>query len=184
MGDAEFPGWTHVYVIYDADVVTDYPGFIESMSPARHVPAGRRPDETITAITEAFTQTEGDEQYDFGYLVKEGSSPRYLPYADRDCQCEDECTCPNAGMHRKWAGILTREQWRVFADAYCIDLDDSTDLPAEYEPAMGAITEYGHLAAISVDNREGWNDYTGSEVIYSTMYLSFARMPAETGTAD
>lgn len=178
MGKAEFPGWTHVYVIYSADVVTDYPSFIEDMSPARHVPAGRQASEALAAIVGAFTQTEGDEQYDFGYLANEGASPRYRAYADRDCQCEDECTCPEAGMHRKWAGILTRAQWEVFADAYCIDLDESTGLPAEYELTMGSITEYGHLEAISVDNSEGWNDATGSTVIDSQMYLSFAKVPA------
>jgi hypothetical protein len=162
MSEDRFPGWARVLVIYDADVLSARPSFIEEMSPAAHI------DGQHAGVAAAFTQTEGDEQYDFGYLAAEGASSRYLPY-EPDFDEEER----GEGQHRKWVGELSREDWRIFADAYQIDLDPATDLPLRYEETMGSITQYGHLEAISVDNREGWNDFAG-EVISSSMYLSFA----------
>ena len=164
------PEWTHVYIIYSADTVAEYP-FIESMAPARML----KPYESqhdITGIVDAFTLTEGDEQYDYGYLSDNGRRPEYLPYADRDDKTE--YVNSHNGMHRKWVGELTREQWKVFAKAYCIDLDDN-DIPEDYEDTMGSLTEYGIIPAIAVDNTDGWGcAYYGSQpVIDSQMYLSF-----------
>lgn len=54
-------------------------------------------------------ETEGDEQYDYGYL--EG--------------------CWENGHHRKWAAILTREQFNDFVD-HC-------GLTADSTPTMGSL---------------------------------------------
>lgn len=170
-----------VYVIYDADVLADRERFIEQMSPAHHLPAGytglrKRVREVVAS---RFTQTEGDEQYGYGYLGKESTVPniRFFPYNGIDA----EGTLPDddydgelgAGQHRKWVAELTRCEWLIFADSYIIELDGA-GYPAEYEETMGSITEYGHLEAVSVNNREGWNDSSGGEVIDSGMYVSFA----------
>lgn len=210
--------FTHVYIIYDADVLSDSARVIENMSPAKHVLAGWgenwRPDERPEAVaaSEAFRETEDDSNYEFGYLAKESNQPRYRGVEDEEEMKCGRCgavlvysrdldtwltfeegpddvdtssdTCdeagetphdyPGRGRHRKWVGQLTRAQWRHFASAYCIDLDDN-DLPESFELTMGSITEFGHLDAISVDNREGWEDYSGTnEVISSGMYISFA----------
>ena len=174
--------FSDVYVIYDADVLADGTRFIERMSPADHMPAGhsglrKRVREIVAS---RFTQTEGDEQYEYGYLGRESTPPniRWFPYGAIDA----EGTEPDdgyegetgAGQHRKWTAELTRAEWIIFADAYLIDLDGD-GYPVEYEETMGAITEHGHLEAVSVDNREGWNDgHGGGEVIDSGMYVSFA----------
>lgn len=153
--------WTHVYVIYSADTIAESPSFIESMAPAKR--------HNAELFADAFTLTEGDDQYDYGYLASEGAGQRYLAYADREAD-ED----PNAGMHRKWVAELSRQQWLAFAEGYCIDLGDD-DLPERYEDTLGSITEYGHIPAIAVDNSEGWGcGYYGYDnVIDSQMYLSF-----------
>jgi hypothetical protein len=155
------------YIIYSADVISDSSHFIERMSPAEHMPAGhngkgRAERERIAA---KFVQTESDEQYDFGYLAKEGSGPEYLPY-------EPGGDGPGQGQHRKWAAELTAGEWRIFADSYLIDLDPN-GIPEDYEDTLGSITEYGVIPAVSVSNREGWEDASGSIVIDSCMYVSF-----------
>lgn len=174
--------FTAVYVIYDADVVSDYTSDMERMSPARHMPAGisdparKAEAERIAAL---FAQTEGDEQYDFGYLGDE-SRPRrirFYPYgtisADGELPADDYEGETGQGQHRKWVAELTRDEWLAFAGAYLIDLDEA-GYPERYEETMGAITEHGHLEAVSVDNREGWSDFSGDPVISSGMYVSFA----------
>ena len=166
--------WTHVYVIYSADTVAEYP-FIETMSPEKHLAPY-----DAQSIADAFTLTEGDDQYDYGYLAAEHRPPRveFLPYVDRDD--ETEYGYSHLGMHRKWVGELTRDQWKIFANAYCIDLD-SDDLPTDYAETMGSLTEYGVIPAIAVDNTEGWGCslYGSSPVIESQMYLSFGGVDSE-----
>lgn len=178
----KFPGqrFSAVYVIYDADVLADGTRFIERMSPADHMPAGhtglrKRVRELVAA---KFTQTEGDEQYEYGYLGRESTPPqiRWFPYGAIDAEGtepdDDYEGETGAGQHRKWTAELTRAEWIIFADAYLIDLDER-GYPVFYEETMGAITEYGHLEAVNVDNREGW-DASGATVINSGMYVSFA----------
>lgn len=203
--------FTHVHVIYDADVVSERESFITCMSPASHILAGwgenYRPDDRAIAATIApeFTETEDDDNYDFGYLADECGNQRFAAVADisdvtRCSTCGDDtgydwdaqmlvhsgdnaeqrdldhdATAANNGRHRKWVALLTREQWRIFADAYCIDVSDNL-IPERYEETMGAITGYGHLDAISVDNSEGWETYDGDEVISSGFYLSFGML--------
>jgi hypothetical protein len=177
----QFPDqrFTSVYVIYDADVTAYSESFIERMAPASHMPAGhsglrKRVREIVAS---RFTQTEGNEQYDYGYLGKDGGNPDYFPYNAIDAggtlPDDDYEGETGNGQHRKWVGELTRSEWLIFADAYYITLDDA-GYPAEYEETMGSLTEHGHLEAVSVQNREGWNDASGSSVIDSTMYVSFA----------
>lgn len=157
----EVKNWSVVYVIYSADTVADSPAFIESMAPAKR--------HNASEFADAFVQTEGDEEYGFGYLADGPGRDEFRPYADR----ENEDDVGN-GMHRKWVGELTREQWRAFAEGYCIDLDED-DLPTDFMDTMGSITEYGHIPAVAVDNTEGWGcSYWGYEaVIDSQFYLSF-----------
>lgn len=200
-----------VYIIYSADIVgpeTD----IDKMDPT-HVSGYRE-------AFEEFVQTEGDEQYDFGYLADEDDRADYLPVADgpeyqhdcegceflyttlrrgskvdvyRSCSPEDSgyvirrssdpadymttddleragCEIEPAGRHRKWVAELTPERWQRFADVFCIDLDEDTLVPTNYEETMGSITEHGHIPAVAVDNTEGWSPM---HVIMSQMYVSF-----------
>lgn len=201
-------GWTHVYIIYSADVTGETSeSELRNMSPACHVLQGYGDiSPARMAASKAFTQTEGDQEYDYGYLAREGSDPSLAGVHDDGLKCvncgadigmnasgewedwsgsDDETFCPASedghsnpasGRHRKWVGELTREQWRAFADAFCIDLDDN-DLPEEYNETMGSLTEYGHLDAISVDNNEGWYDFCSRhQVIDSNFYLSFGRV--------
>jgi hypothetical protein len=171
--------FTHVYIIYDADVLADGTRFIEQMSPAQHMPAGYSGDthaehERIAAL---FTQTEDDSQYEYGYLGKESGDVRYFPYSAIDAEGtlpdDDYEGATGDGQHRKWTAELTRDEWLAFAGAYLIDLDDN-GYPERYEETMGSLTEHGHLEAVSVDNREGWEDGSGGQVIGSGMYVSFA----------
>lgn len=174
--------FSSVYVIYDADVLADGARFIEQMSPAQHMPAGHTGlrKHVREIVAGRFTQTEGDEQYDYGYLGRESTPPdvRYFPYGAIDAEGtepdDDYEGETGSGQHRKWAAVLSRAEWIIFADAYMIDLDDA-GYPERYEETMGAITEYGHLEAVNVDNSEGWDNYYNHDaVIDSGMYVSFA----------
>jgi hypothetical protein len=172
-----------VYIIYSADVLSDTSRFIEDMSPEKHMPAGFNggPEwEKRVDIASKFTQTEGDEQYDFGYLGKESGNVHYFPYQYLDSEAtelpdDDFDGESGQGQHRKWVAELSYDEWLVFADSYIIDLNDE-GMPESYEETMGSLTiEYGHIPSISVDNSEGWNSPgTPGEVIDSTFYLSFA----------
>jgi hypothetical protein len=173
--------FTLVYVIYDADVKADGVRFIERMSPACHLPAGHNGSErdARTAVAAKFTQTEGNDRYDFGYLGDE-RNPRditYYPYKCLDSEglevAPDDCEVYGLGQHRKWTAELTRAEWLMFADDYLIVLDDE-GIPERHEDTLGSLTvEYGAIPAICVDNREGWEDSSGGVVISSQMYLSF-----------
>jgi hypothetical protein len=204
----QFPDqpFTDVYVIYDADVLAETSRFIDRMSPAVHMTAGYSGERQAehARIAALFTQTEGDEEYSFGYLGSEHNPPRvrYFPagFTDAegttepaecaackgmgndpadpgyDCQaCDGRGSEPcGQGYHRKWVAELTRDEWLAFADAYAVDLD-ADGYPDRYEETLGSITEHGHLEAVSVDNREGWDDYYSNDtVINSGMYVSFA----------
>ena len=173
---AETRRFTAVYIIYSADVVGSERE-IERMSPADHLTAGyiglrKRVGEIVAS---RFVQTEGDDQYDYEYLGRELGNPAYLPAADEPDDNED----PDAyqGRHRKWTGELSRAEWLIFADRYLIDLDDR-GYPEKYEDTLGAITEYGHLFAVAVDNSEGWQSGNGPWWVASDFYVSFAG-PAE-----
>lgn len=175
------PVITGAYIIYNADVLSYRESFIESMSPAMHMPAGFKDSTWRKRVREIvaakFTQTEGDDQYDFGYLGKESGNVRYFPAGYLDAEGtelpdDDYEGRTGEGRHRKWVGELTGAEWRIFADAYLIDLDER-GLPERYEETLGMLTvEYGAIGAISVDNREGWNDSHG-EVIDSSFYINF-----------
>jgi hypothetical protein len=77
-----------VYIIYHADVISPRESDIEGMAPASHVPKsiGGAEPEAAKRIAEAFTETEGDDSYDYGYLGDESNDPRYYPlgYIDRE----------------------------------------------------------------------------------------------------
>lgn len=190
------PQIDHVYVIFWADVVSRHTSNITGMAPAKHVPAsiGGRHPEAAERIAQAFTETEDDEEYDFGYLGDECGDPRYYPFGYTDREGFNEppsiedvrgvwgvvaASQPvGMGMHRKWVGELSAEDWRVFCDAYNVELDRE-GFPTEYEDTMGSLTEYGHIPAVSIDMSEGW-DYPGfgygsvESVIDSRMYVSIA----------
>jgi hypothetical protein len=162
--------FTHVYVIYDADVVGSE-AEINCMSPASHLPAGyngwrKRVGEIVAG---RFTQTEDDSQYDYGYLAQETRNDKYLPAEDIPDDYEGD---GYQGRHRKWVGLLTRGEWLIFADRYLIELDDR-GFPVDYTDTLGAITEYGHLDAVSVDNSEGWQSGYGPWWVSSGFYVSF-----------
>jgi len=165
-------------------------------------------------VAAKFTETEGDDQYDYGYLGTEHNPPqvRYFPYGYTDEEgLEEPAECTGCfgmgtaqdaygshpcrecdgrgtaeagqGQHRKWAAMLTGAEWRIFADAYLIDLD-GRGMPAEYAETLGSITEYGHLPAVCVDNTEGWNSGYSDPVLESQMYLSFLMSGPEPGEDD
>lgn len=201
---------TSVYIIYSADVISEDSSDIDGMSPAKHL-SHINGGEIIAA---KFTETEGDDQYDYGYLGNESDDPRYFPYGYADSEglteAEDPIDCPDCegsgirsaigegycgtceasgtlppfgegiarglGQHRKWVGEITLDEWRSFARAYCIDLDDDEILPTRFENTLGSITEYGCINAICIDNREGWECGYGPVigVLESQMYVSFA----------
>jgi hypothetical protein len=219
---------TAVYIIYSADVISESTSDIEGMSPLRHL-AHIEDGATIAA---KFTETEGDDQYDFGYLGSECGDARYFPYGYADAEAltetDEPSDCPDCGgsgirgeseavavaerdgisieqargycgtceasgelppfgegiarglgQHRKWCGELTLEEWRTFARAYCIDLDDDEIMPQRFEETMGSLTEHGHIPAVCVDNREGWEHGSFGYgpvigVLDSQMYVSFA----------
>ena len=88
------------------------------------------------------------------------------------------------GQHRKWVAELTGEEWLAFAGAYLIGLDED-GMPEEYGETLGSLTaEYGLLPAVCVENGEGWDDYSGSQVIYSTFYVSLGYIGGPDISAD
>lgn len=168
------PDIESVYIIYSADVL-GVPSEIERMAPANHLPAGYSGDAASerARIAAKFTETEDDDEYQFGYLGEETGNVTYFPFGYKDAEgheLAEEGEPSGDGLHRKWVGELTADEWQVFAEAYCIDLTDDGQ-PERYTDTMGSLTlEYGHIAAVAVENTEGWN----SNVIDSTMYVSFA----------
>lgn len=215
---ADRPVIVAAYIIYSADVLSDYEAAIDRMSPASHMPAGfregsyrRRAREIVAS---RFALTEGDDQYDYGYLGDEHTPPqvRYYPagytdkegteepaecteclgmgteqdaYGGHDCQhCEGRGhVAAGQGRHRKWVGGLTGAEWRIFADAYLIDLDER-GMPTEYNETMGSLTaEHGRIPAIAVDNTHGWQggNADDAEVIDSEFYISLAMSGPEPG---
>lgn len=170
--------FAHVYVIYSADVVGSAAD-IDGMSPAVHLPGGysgyrKRVGEVVAS---RFTLTEGDSEYEYGYLASGGLGAAYLPAAEEPDDNDD----PGAynGRHRKWTALLSRAEWLVFANRYIIELDGN-GYPVDYEDTMGSLTEFGHLFAVSVDNSEGWGTAWGPEFVDSGFYVSFAG-PGEAG---
>jgi hypothetical protein len=144
-----------VYIIYSADILgTD--AEIDSMGPLR-APSHTYPH--AAAFPGRWVQTEGDEEYGYGYLADEGG--------DEDYRAADD---GGQGRHRKWVAELTPDDWHATADALMIDLDPN-GLPEKYDDTLGSITEYGHIPAVAVDNTEGWSP---TRVIDSMLYLSFA----------
>lgn len=149
-----------VYVIYDADVEGEHSEqLIEQMSPEHHLPAGygdgegpygREGREPRQAVGAKFKRTEGNDQFE--YEVPEGT----------------------VTAHAKWVAELTEAEWRLFADAYLIELDEH-GAPAECEQTLGSLTEYGIIPAVSVDLAEGWQDgRTHAEVVHAGAYVSIS----------
>ena len=186
--DGETRQFTRVYVIYDVDI-TGSEHDIERMSPAVHMPAGYGDDpgneqyglpmrRRMEAVAAKFTQTESDAEYGYDYLAdgdgtrnRDGNPDRdrFLCAVDRPDGYEGD---GYQGRHRKWTAELTRQEWELFAHAYIIDLNER-GFPVDYEDTLGAITEYGHLDAVAVDNSEGWNCSSFDGVIASQFYVSF-----------
>lgn len=82
------PAFAGVYIIYSADVISPRTSDITGMAPARHVPAsiGGAEPEAAERIAAAFTETEDDDEYEFGYLGKESGDVRYFPYGFSDSE--------------------------------------------------------------------------------------------------
>jgi hypothetical protein len=154
---SDLPQGSIFYVIYSADILGS-DREIDGMGPFR---SADREAPYATPFPGKWTQTEGDEQYDYGYLADEdeGRNLAYLPADEHD---EGE------GRHRKWVAELTLEDWQTVARALCIDIEDD-GMPTEYTDTMGSITEYGHIPAVAIDNTEGW---TPTRVIDSMLYVS------------
>jgi len=184
----KFPGIDQIeafYVIHSADTTRDGEDTLEIME-GRVRPFLAGEDDEFGLV-----QTEGDEQYDFGYLADEigerecmmcggdgGSSPWQSEpgYARWSVErggigpitaCEGcggtglEESAYRHGHHRKWAGILPGSRYEEFAEAFMIDLRED-GLPERHEETMGSLTEYGMIPAISVDDTEGWGSgWTG-----------------------
>lgn len=162
---------TGVYVIYTADVISPSAHFIGCMAPEHHIPAGHNGDARIERerIAAKFSQAEGNEQYDFGYLAEEHGERQYLPY-----EPDSDNDQGGQGQHRTWVAELSFAEWVTVAGSYCIGLDES-GIPERYDLTLGSITEYGTIPAISVDVSEGWQDSrTEGEVLYAAMCVSFA----------
>lgn len=81
-----------------------------------------------------WTQTEGDEQYEYDYLAEESGDESY-----RD------------GKHRKYVATLTTEEFEEWLASESWDREDA-------EPTMGMLTDLGWLPAYALrDDPMGWN---------------------------
>jgi len=165
----KIPENAFIYLIYSADILGTEKE-IEAMGPFRKAPdhgpyAKPMPGEWV--------ETEGDDQYQFGYLASEGGDPDFFPagYADAEGVAEpEEGEAVGIGRHRKWVAHLTLADWLTVANTLCIDLDDN-HLPESYEETMGSLTEVGLIPAIAIDNTDGWSP---TRVIDSSIYMSVA----------
>lgn len=178
----KFPGIDQIeafYVIHSADTTRDGENTLEHMQKRAEPFMAGEDDEFGLELT------EGDEQYDFGYLADEigerecmmcdgdgGSSPWQSEpgYARWSVEhggigpitaCEGcggtglEESAYRHGHHRKWVGLLPGNRYEEFAEAFMIDLGED-GLPERHEETMGSLTEYGMIPAVSVDDTEGW----------------------------
>lgn len=70
---------------------------------------------------------------------------------------------------RKWAGIVTGDEWDALVLDWSIDPDDS-------EANMGMLTEYGHLEAQAY-NWDGmdWNVGGETPIAYVSLYVSIPK---------
>lgn len=110
-----------------------------------------------------WTRTEGDEQYDYGYLADECGDDEYRAVVDG-----------GEGRHVKYVAELSAAEFYRWCEANFVELDDS-GMPEDYNETMGSLTKYGWLAAIAVDLTEGWSP---TRVIDSSAYISTADIPA------
>lgn len=95
-----------------------------------------------------WTQTEGDEQYEFDYLGEEYKN----------------------GRHRKWVATLSEEEFDAWlsAEAYT----GRVHARESGEPTMGMITEFGWLPAYSLTDEQGaWNLGGWDPVILRNAYV-------------
>jgi hypothetical protein len=167
-----------ILLIYSADIL-GAADEIDSMGPFRKANDYHPYAEPFPGH---WTQTEGDEGYQYGYLGNESGNARFFPagYADSEGvaapQHNEEV---GEGRHRKWVGELTLDEWIVVAGMLVIDIDDRY-LPVEFDDSLGAITEYGHIPALAIDNTEGWSPMT---VIDSTIYMSIG-IPVDDDTPE
>lgn len=83
-------------------------------------------DYTPPNVEELWDETEGDEQYGYSYL--EG--------------------CWTEGHHRKWAAILTREQFEEFVEHCGLTADSTPTMGSLGAPGFG----FGWAPAISFDS--------------------------------
>ena len=174
----KIPPDAFIHLIYSADILGTEEE-IDGMGPFRKVTA-RAP--YAKPMPGEWVQTEGDEQYDYGYLGDECENPEYFPagYADAEALAEPQEGEPfGLGRHRKWVGFLTLADWLIVAEMLVIDLDDN-HMPVSYEETMGAITEVGVIPAIAIDNTDGWSPL---QVIDSSIYMSIA-VPDPTQTME
>jgi hypothetical protein len=165
----KIPTDAYIHLIYSADILGTADE-IEGMGPFR-----KAPDHGPYAkpMPGDWVETEGDEQYDYGYLADEANNPDFYPagYADREGVAEpQEGEAVGLGRHRKWVGWLTLVDWLAVAEMLCIELDDN-HLPERFEETMGALTEVGLIPAIAIDNTDGWSP---TRVIDSSIYMSVA----------
>ena len=178
----KFPGIDQIeafYVIHSADTTRDGENTLEHMQKRAEPFMAGEDDEFGLELT------EGDEQYDFGYLADEigerecmmcdgdgGSSPWQSEpgYARWSVEhggigpitaCEGcggtglEESAYRHGHHRKWVGLLPGNRYEEFAEAFMIDFGED-GLPERHEETMGSLTEYGMIPAVSVDDTKGW----------------------------
>lgn len=163
----KIPEDAFIYLIYSADILGTEKE-IEAMGPFRKAPDHGPYAEPMAG---EWVQTEGDEQYEFGYLASEGNNTDFFPagFADAEGVAEpEEGEAVGLGRHRKWVAHLSLAEWLVVAEMLVIDLDEN-HLPEMYEETMGSLTEFGVLPAISIDNTEGWSP---TRVIDSSIFMS------------
>lgn len=96
----------------------------------------------------------------------------YQTPEDSDRDMDHTAESGYQGRHRKWVGELTRYEWLLFAGMYNVTVDGN-GYPEDYEDTMGSLTEHGLLFAVSVDNSEGWQDFSGPLFVSSSFYVSF-----------
>lgn len=109
-------------------------------------------------------QTEGDEQYDFGYLADEFGDESY-----------------RNGVHRKWVGYLSESEFDAWLGTEGYDREDARE---QGEPTMGSITFDGTFPAYCLsDDPAAWGDSRyGYPVICRDAYVTeyaYGNPPAE-----
>lgn len=109
--------------------------------------AGANPD-NMKPESGTWTQTEGDDQYEYDYLADE---------------CNDERL--RNGTHRKWVAELTVSEARALAEEMMITL-------GEGENTMGMLTGYGVIEAEAFNfDPMDWNMGGITDVVDAHLYI-------------